>query len=149
MRAVEQGIPQFRQAALWCSCGQEEINSRGICTRCARRRKLSREAFGGCRERVLQRDGGYAQCCGVIDDLVVHHRRPGSNLERSMISLCRRCHARIHQTLRPSIGFPAELLPLWREVHGGLAEQLRLALSRSGFAGLEIAYQPALFDEPA
>lgn len=49
---------------------------------------------------------------------------------RHLITLCRRCHVRIHRTWRPSFVFLTfELLRrLWREVNRNLAEQRLLAL---------------------
>jgi len=62
--------------------------------------------------------------------LVVHHRRPGVDRLADLITLCRRCHVRIHRTWRPSFWFLTfELLRrLWREVNRDLAEQRLLAL---------------------
>lgn len=133
------------QGALWCGCGREEINSRGVCPTCARREKLSRENFNGLRGRVLARDG-YARCCGETADLLVHHRRPGWNQSRLMITLCRRCHARIHSTLRPSYGFPEELLAFWREIHRDVPVQLRLSLVVPNGIEAPRFFQPSLIE---
>jgi hypothetical protein len=65
-----------------------------------------------------------------------------------MISLCRRCHTKIHRTLRPRFTFPAELRPLWREVHPGQVEQLYFRFTTQ-FAPTIEAEQPALFEAAA
>jgi hypothetical protein len=136
------------QTALWCSCGRERVASNGLCETCNRRERLSREMFGGLRTEILERDGFRGQCCGAIEDLLVHHRRPGRNLRRLLTTLCRRCHARIHRTLYPTFAFPAELRELWREAHPGQAEQLCLRLTTHFSTGIE-AEQPALFEAAA
>jgi DNA-directed RNA polymerase subunit RPC12/RpoP len=111
------------QESLWCSCGNQVINAAGRCATCDRRRRLSLEAFDGLREAALERDGYRCRNCGNADDVLVHHRRPGVNVLRWLISLCRGCHSRVHATWRPWYGFPALLLQLWREIHPELAEQ--------------------------
>ena len=134
--------------AFWCGCGRAQVNRNGVCPRCARRHKLSRERFGGLREAVLARDGYRARCCGARDDLLVHHRSYDRQRLRDLVTLCRRCHARIHGTLRPPFAFPGELLELWREQHPGLAEQMRLQLT-PGFSTQIEARQAALFERAA
>ncbi len=134
------------QTALWCACGRDHVNSRGVCPTCERRGRLSRERFGGQRERVLERDGERCQCCGAIEDLLVHHRRRGSKQMREMITLRRGCHTRIHHTLRPSFAFPEVLRQLWREQHPDLAEQLCLPLTVEHTMTIEDAAQAALFE---
>lgn len=64
------------------------------------------------------------------------------------MTLCRRCHAKVHRTLYPSFAFPAELRDLWREVHPGQAEQLCLALIPAQYGHMP-ANQPALFEAAA
>jgi 5-methylcytosine-specific restriction endonuclease McrA len=104
--------------------------------------------FGGLRGDVLERDHFRAQCCGAIEDLIVHHRRPGRNARRLLISLCRRCHAKVHRTLRPGFSFPEQLRELWREAHPELAEQLCFRLT-THFSPDNEAEQPALFEAAA
>jgi 5-methylcytosine-specific restriction endonuclease McrA len=134
------------QSALWCACGRSKLNERGVCPVCARRERLSRERFGGLRDFVLARDGYRAQCCGAIENLLVHHRRRGRNQQAFLISLCRACHTRIHHTLRPGFAFPPTLRDLWREQHPDLAEQLLLALTDAGAPASFSAQQPRLFE---
>lgn len=109
---------------------------------------MSREKFGGLRTEVLERDSYRAQCCGAIEDLLVHHRRPGRNARRLMISLCRRCHARVHRTKYPRYTFPETLRELWREAHPDQAEQLCFRLTTHLSPENEAA-QPALFEAAA
>ena len=134
------------QEALWCSCGSLVINRRGLCARCNRRKRLSREYFGGLREQVLERDGR-CLACGSLDNLLVHHRRPGVNLLRWLATLCRACHTRLHATWRPRYGrLSPTLRVLWREQFPTLAEQRELALTVGPNAEDGVVYQPGLFD---
>lgn len=121
-RVVSDGA-ELKQESLWCSCGSLLVNRHGRCAGCERRRRLSLERFGGLREAALLRDRYRCRHCRTRDDLLVHHRRPGVNVLRLLITLCRRCHSRVHNTLRPQYEFPALLLTLWRESHPGVAEQ--------------------------
>ena len=95
---------------------------------------MSRENLGGEREAALKRDNHQCQICGELnlDQIILHHRRPGVEDRRYYITLCRACHVRIHGTWRPtwaflSFGF---LRRLWREANGDLAEQHLLELLR-------------------
>jgi hypothetical protein len=125
-----------KQETLWCSCGSLIVNRHGRCATCDRRRRLSVEDFDGLREAALKRDGYRCRSCASLDDVLVHHRRTGVNVLRWLITLCRGCHSRVHATRRPSYGFPALLLQLWREVQPNMTEQRRLAfvdLEKAGF----------------
>lgn len=137
------------QGALWCACGRSKLTARGVCPVCERRERLSRERFGGMRAFVLARDGYRAQCCGSIENLLVHHRRPGRNQPAVLIALCRACHTRVHHTLRPGFAFPPLLRDLWREQHRDLAEQLLLHLVDIGAPPRAPAEQPLLFESAA
>jgi hypothetical protein len=134
------------QAALLCGCGAEALRG-ALCARCERRERLSRENFSGLRTAVLIRDGCACRICGEanLDMLLVHHRKPGVDEMRFLITLCRRCHVRIHRTWRPSFVFLTfELLRrLWREVNQDLAEQRLLALLPAAGQPVE---QGSLFD---
>jgi hypothetical protein len=136
----------MEQTALWCSCGRDRIASNGRCDTCNRRERLSREMFGGLRGEVLERDGFRCQCCGAIEDLLVHHRRR-VNRARWMITLRRGCHTRLHRTKYPTFTFPRELRELWRELHPEQPEQLCLQLTAQ--YGQMPAEQPALFEAAA
>lgn len=134
------------QESLLCSCGSILFNRRGLCARCDRRRRLSLEAFGGLREQVIERDGRCLSC-GSVDDLLVHHRRPGINLLRWLVTLCRRCHTRLHCTWRPRFDqFSPLLRVLWREQFPSLPEQYELTLTVAPDAAGAWQYQPDLFD---
>lgn len=70
--------------------------------------KMKREElhFGGNREAVLERDGRRCTRCASTEDLIVHHedgngrRSPTPNNDMgNLITLCRGCHAIVHQTL--------------------------------------------------
>jgi 5-methylcytosine-specific restriction endonuclease McrA len=78
---------------------------------------------------VLSRDGGRCRVCGEVARLV-HHRRPGISADRWLITLCRRCHARVHHRARLSYGLPALFVTLWREQFPRVPLQFELALSR-------------------
>jgi hypothetical protein len=112
-----------QQAPLLCGCGSYTETADGLCPQCGRRQRLNLENFDGQRETVLRRDDYQCQVCGERDSgqIVVHHR-PGVN---RLITLCRKHHAMIHLTLRPSFGFSimALLRRLWRELHRDVAEQ--------------------------
>ena len=88
-----------KQISLLCGCGGA-VN----CPRCARRERLNREQFGGEREAVLRRDEYQCQACGEVAEelIVVHHRKPGQQTRRWMLTLCRRCHVRAHFLHRPT-----------------------------------------------
>jgi ribosomal protein L40E len=128
-------IPEARerdqQHHLWCRvCGEGNLLARGLCRRCYARNYFDRRLFGGRRERVRERDGGFCQACGQpgrgTRALPVHHRRPGISQDRYLITVCRRCHARIHRTRMLLKILPALLVELWREQHPDGVEQLAL-----------------------
>ena len=135
------------QVSLLCGCGSAAVVRSGRCAKCERRARLSAEKFGGLREQALIRDGYLCRVCSEFDPalLLVHHRRPGVNELKYLLTLCRRCHARIHHTWRPSFFFASfELLRrLWREVNADLAEQRLLALLPASGSASE---QTPLFD---
>jgi 5-methylcytosine-specific restriction endonuclease McrA len=135
------------QVVLFCGCGCDEFNRQGLCEQCARRARLSKENFDGLREAALRRDSYQCQACGELDPtrIVVHHRKPGTNELRHLITLCRRCHAKIHRTWRPPFGFLDFLRRLWREANADLAEQRLLAL----LGDVPRGEQTALFDRGA
>jgi 5-methylcytosine-specific restriction endonuclease McrA len=138
----------MQQTSLLCGCGSPDLFRRGLCRRCERRARLSREHFDGLREFVLARDGHQCQACGELasDKLLVHHRRPGNRLP-NLLTLCRACHVRVHRTWRPRFGFASVplLRRLWREANRGLAEQRLLALLADDKASGETERQSALF----
>jgi hypothetical protein len=114
-----------------CACGVAGLHARGRCGRCYARWRRSERFYGGLRDRVLARDGHCCRSCGDLRDraLIVHHRRPGLSRMALLITLCRRCHLRVHQTHRPSFAFPGVLRGLWRELYPFQALQLELAFT--------------------
>ena len=134
------------QTSLLCGCGGPDNVGRGLCSRCLRRARLSRERFAGLRELALQRDSYQCQCCGELDTrlVLVHHRRPGFNRLRYFVTICRRCHVRVHLTCRPCFAFATNglLYQLWAEVHRRTPKQRLLALLEDD----KRAYQAGLFE---
>jgi hypothetical protein len=118
-----------KQPAWWCrACGSTALFARGCCRPCYDRHRHSALYFGGQREAVLSRDG-CCQLCLAQTQLVVHHRHPGVNRPALHITLCVRCHVRVHRwhTLP---GFYSDLfLVLWCEQHPTHPVQLRLPLA--------------------
>jgi hypothetical protein len=73
-------------------------------------------------ELILKRDKFKCRACGVGRRLVVHHRNE-RNAKSSLITLCIRCHVRLHRARR---WVPQALLGLWREVNPDAPRQLQL-----------------------
>ena len=134
-----------RQTTLSCGCGLPAVTLAGFCAGCARRVRLSREKFAGLRESALQRDAYQCRGCGefISRVLVVHHRRPGQTQLRLLVTLCRRCHVRVHRRHAPALWFSSFLLELWRELHRGWPEQRRLPFLASNATA--VAFQDPLF----
>jgi hypothetical protein len=132
---VEQGMlslktppaEQRAQLELLCPCGRRpvELKAQGCCRLCYYRRYHSLRWFGGLRELVLQRDRFRCCACGAARRLVVHHR-DGRNVKPLLITLCIRCHVRLHHSLHLRRWVPDALLGLWRELHPGAPLQLQL-----------------------
>lgn len=118
-----------RQLSFLCACGRRpiEMKSPACCRRCYDRRHHSLRFFGGMRERVLERDRFRCRACGARVRLLVHHR-DRSNEPDLLITLCIRCHARIHRSLGVRRWLSGPLLNLWRELHRDEPLQLQLAL---------------------
>jgi 5-methylcytosine-specific restriction endonuclease McrA len=87
---------------------------------------LSRAHFAGLRNAALARDGRACTVCGTPLDILVHHRRPGVNELRWLVTSCRRCHPRIHFLERLPYGVSPHFRRLWRELHRDEIEQLEL-----------------------
>src|SRR5947209_5262347 len=79
------------------------------------------------RERVLKRDRFRCRACGARTRLLVHHRDHG-NEPNLLVTLCIRCHVRIHRALGIRHWLSGLLLKLWRELHQHDPMQLQLAL---------------------
>jgi 5-methylcytosine-specific restriction endonuclease McrA len=69
------------------------------------RLRLDPDSYRRLRQSVLERDRWRCQSCGSMVGLDVHHMtsrgRLGSDLEENLITLCRRCHHKIHWRQRP------------------------------------------------
>jgi hypothetical protein len=70
-----------------------------------------------------------ADCAGVA--MMPHHRRPGCDQEKWLITLCPACHATVERLERLDRYLPPLLLALWREQHPDAGEQLALELAAS------------------
>ena len=64
------------------------------------RLRLDVDAYPQLCQRVLKRDGWRCQACGSMQQLQVHHKQfrshSGDDSEKNFITLCNRCHERIH-----------------------------------------------------
>jgi hypothetical protein len=109
------------QIAFACGCGSDDLKASGVCARCDRRARLNEEHFDGLREATLKRDDNQCRACPNLEraQVVVHHRRPGRNLLRWLITLCRGCHIRVHLANWRGFGFQGLLRALWREMNPG------------------------------
>lgn len=116
------------QRAFFCACGRPLETRLRICRVCAWHIPYSKRYFGGHRSTVLERDGKCCRACGSHCTLHVHHRRPGLHEPDWLVTLCARCHARVHrlQTLR--CWLPATLLGYWEEQHPYGPRQLQFDL---------------------
>jgi hypothetical protein len=122
---------EFRQLALLCQCGRTvEFKWRGCCRSCYDRWHYSIRFLGGLRERVMKRDHFRCSACHTRSRLLVHHRDQ-RNQAKSLITLCIRCHMRIHRSVGLRRWLSGELLRLWRELHPSDPEQLQLAFNNS------------------
>jgi hypothetical protein len=126
MDSIE-GRGQPVQLSFLCPCGKRiALKALGCCRSCYDRRHHSLRFFGGLRERVLGRDRFRCRGCGKRSALVVHHRdrRNRANL---LVTLCIRCHIRIHHSSGLRYWFSEMLVRLWRELHPNAPMQLQLS----------------------
>ena len=122
-----EGRGQAVQLSFLCPCGSRiALKNLACCRSCYDRRHHSLRFFGGLRERVLVRDRFRCRGCGKRSALVVHHRdrRNRTNL---LVTLCIRCHVRIHRSSALKYSFSQILLRLWRELHPNAPMQLQLS----------------------
>jgi hypothetical protein len=82
--------------------------------------------FGGLRERVLVRDRFRCRGCGKRSALVVHHRDK-RNRANFLVTLCIRCHVRIHRSSGFKYWVSELVVRLWRELHPNAPVQLQLS----------------------
>ena len=80
-----------------------------------------------CAERVLVLDRFRCRGCGKRSALVVHHR-DRHNRTNLLVTLCIRCHIRIHPSSGLKYWFSEMLVRLWRELHPNAPIQLQLSL---------------------
>src|SRR5438309_8584721 len=114
------------QLSLLCPCGKRiALKALGCCRSCYDRRHHSLRFFGGLRERVLERDRFRCRGCGQRSALVVHHR-DRHNRANMLITLCIRCHIRIHHSSGLRYSLSQMLVRLWRELHPKTPMQLQL-----------------------
>jgi hypothetical protein len=124
------GVPSEARAVqleLLCACGRRpvELKLLGCCRLCYQRRYHSLRWFGGLRELILERDRFKCRVCGMSRRLVVHHRDE-RNAKPWLITLCIRCHVRLHRSHRLRYWVPEALLGLWLEQHSSAPLQLQL-----------------------
>jgi 5-methylcytosine-specific restriction endonuclease McrA len=117
------------QRRLFCPCGQNLPAVRGLCRSCYRSATHSRQYFSGLRGEILERDGHQCRACGSSARLHVHHRKPGVNDHAWLITVCARCHARLHRLAAVRIWIPELLVALWIEQHPGAPVQLQLPVA--------------------
>jgi hypothetical protein len=77
------------------------------------------------------RDRFRCRGCGKRSALVVHHR-DRYNRANVLVTLCIRCHIRIHHSSRTRYWFSKMLMRLWRELHPDDPLQLELSFSKKG-----------------
>ena len=118
---------QGTQLGLLCACGRRPIELKGqrCCRLCYYRQYDSLRWFGGLRDLILKRDRFQCRACGTARRLVVHHRDE-RNAQPLLITLCIRCHVRLHHSRRFRQWVPEALLELWRELHPRTPLQLQL-----------------------
>jgi hypothetical protein len=119
------------QLSFLCPCGKRiALKALGCCRSCYDRRHHSLRFFGGLRERVLERDRFRCRGCGKRSALVVHHR-DRCNRANLLVTLCIRCHVRIHRSSALRYWFSEMLVRLWRELHPKDPVQLQLTFRKA------------------
>ncbi|HEY3411870.1 MAG TPA: hypothetical protein VGM51_02320 [Armatimonadota bacterium] len=124
-------MPFPLQKALFCPCGAPAPPRTPLCPRCRQQLANSRRRFGGLRLAVLNRDRHHCAACDSVPIRPhVHHRCPGCQESAQLITLCPRCHVRIHKLARlPRVWLSPLLAHLWQKQHPGAPLQLQLALA--------------------
>jgi hypothetical protein len=138
-RAEQKLAVRRRTGEQLCACGKKpiELKTFGCCRACYDRRQHSLRFFGGLRERVLRRDHYRCWAGGARGRLVVHHRA-GSNAPDLLVTLCVRCHTRIHRGSGLRHWLAGTLLRLWRERHRRDPVQLQLEFNHTANKGTAI-----------
>lgn len=113
---------------IYCPCGTRlvECPQQACCRRCYWRLQHSRRHYAGQREAVLSRDRHRCRVCGSRKTLHIHHRVPGVNDRRRLITLCAACHSQVHHLAHLRNWVPRVLRRLWAETHPELPLQLPL-----------------------
>ena len=143
MESIEDRCRQAVQLSFLCACGSRiALKNLGCCHSCYDRRHHSLRFFGGLRERVLVRDRFRCRGCGKRSALVVHHR-DRLNRTNLLITLCIRCHVRIHRSSGLKYWFSEMLARLWRELHPNAPIQLQLSFRNTD----KMATSKALVEE--
>ena len=114
---------------LLCPCGRNFRSIGDLCRVCYRAAVHSRRHFGGLRQAILDRDEHLCRACGSASRLHVHHRKPGVNDRELLITICARCHARIHRLAALRVWIPEMLVILWTEQHPGVPVQLQFPVA--------------------
>lgn len=128
-------MPRQLQRSFCCPCGNNKVLALGLCATCYTLKRQDEEYFGGYREEVLARDG--CRCavpgCTILKrgkrSVAVHHRMPGNNDPKLMITLCLACHAKVTRTQFLCREWPRLLRVLWREQHPSGHEQTAIDFS--------------------
>jgi hypothetical protein len=131
-------LARAAQAALFCACGRGTPVVAGLCSACYRAQVHSRAYFAGNRDEVLDRDRRRCRICGAGNGgrrLHVHHREPGNPDPARLISLCARCHGRIHRLGAMRVWLPEAMVELWAEQHPAVPIQLQFPLLPAGREG--------------
>ena len=82
------------QRVMHCPCGNAKVLALGLCSTCYTLKRQDEEYFGGHREEVLARNGYRCAVPGCTTlkrgkrSVAVHHRMPGNNDPKLMITLC-------------------------------------------------------------
>ena len=114
-------VKKGTQRVMHCPCGRENILAQGLCGTCYTLKRQDAEYFGGNREVVLARDGHRCTVPGCTTSkrgkrsIAVHHRVPGNNDPKLMLTLCLACHAKVTRTQFVQDDWPPLLRILWRE----------------------------------
>jgi len=61
-------------------------------------------------KKIRERDNNKCQKCGATENLIVHHKIPiprGKNIPKNLITLCKRCHSKLHKKKMPFYKFVA------------------------------------------
>lgn len=125
-------MTRLAQQSMCCPCGNDTVLALGLCATCYTLKRQDEEYFGGRREEVLARDGYRCAVPGCTTlkrgkrSVAVHHRKPGNNDPKLMITLCLACHAKVTRTQFLCREWPPLLRLLWREQHPRAHEQTTL-----------------------